>query len=907
MTTPTSDLVIPELLQGQWTTALICTYGADLTFFETRLLGQLAQIPLRIVLADDVHLAETLAESARTGQRHRFANRSYVAAPVRHPRAAHGKLIALLGPTNGLLVVGSGNLGYEGYAAPGELWHIYAYSDEQPQNMQEFAAARSHIDGLASRGLLDPPVVELLRTVWGQAPWLAPEPTPPTAVRSNLDRPLIDQLRDAVTDPVDELIAHAPFHDADCAALQELIRGFQPKRTRLLLTDATSADPAAIQRVMQAAPQPVLERVHVKDEPGAYIHAKWVHLIHSSSETLLTGSANLSRTALLHSADNGNVEIGIISVGGRGSFEPLYAHLDRSRIDDPASLKIAYQSSAPEKPVEEAHRVIMWSRLDGQSLTLVFNHPLTDDVDIEVQDHTSTALTWNSKSLDGVHVRLVLTKDSADRLAEGGRVQVRLDGEGNQFSHSWPYHLEHLRGRLDKAGQRNHLAQMADLPEQDTELYELLQELDATLIIDRASVWRIAKRNEPVKVETNEGSEPTIKLEDLDWTRVRRDHRYGAYFGGGLAPGVAATDIQVILAAITGRLGDIGVVDPSTPQDDEAELAKEGDNTSSDVEEDDQEDELEDELTRRRLPISTRTRMAFDRFSRRYSEALEDTAFIEELGPIPAATNAIIFNHLLARLQARNAISPAVATSARLATWAFLWGSASHPGITAAADDDAAEVIQQILRDANARVATARGLAAIAEGAVAEGQVPKLRDLARRLLVDDDFGMDRDLLEDAAGNPTLARGILDSLSRIAAPGTPVEILDVVVADQGIARRTVHWRHETVRRAGAKYDSTTFVISEAVERLTPGLAVELLSQVAVAACFAGHPSSYCRIRFEGNGRSVAYWDGDAQYGVVMVDGDVKDLAALDIPWPSWLRKVRHMHAELAQRSPVANLA
>ena len=903
MTTPTSDLVIPELLQGQWTTALICTYGADLTFFETRLLGQLAQIPLRIVLADDVRLAKTLAESARTGQRHRFANRSYVAAPVRHPRAAHGKLIALLGPTNGLLVVGSGNLGYEGYAAPGELWHIYAYSDEQPHNLQEFAAARSHIDGLASRGLLDPPVVELLRTAWGQAPWLAPEPTPPTAVRSNLDGPLIDQLRDAVTDPVDELIAHAPFHDADCAALQELIRRFQPKRTRLLLTDATSADPAAIQRVMEAAPQPVFERVQVKDEPSAYIHAKWVHLIHNSSETLLTGSANLSRTALLHSADNGNVEIGIISVGARGSFDPLYAHLDRSRIDDPASLKIAYQSSAPDEPVEEAHPVVMWSRLDGQALTLVFNHPLTDDVDIEVQDHTSTALTWNSKSLDGAQVRLVLTKDSADRLAEGGRIQVRLDGEGNRFSHSWPYHLEHLRGRLDKAGQRNHLAHIADLPEQDTELYELLRELDATLIIDRASVWRIAKSNEPVKVETNEACERTINLEDLDWTRVRRDHRYRAYFGGGLAPGVAPTDIQVILAAIAGRLGDIGVVDPSAPQDDDAELAKEGDNKSSDVEDDDQ----EDELLRRRLPISTRTRMAFDRFSRRYSEALDDTAFIEELGPIPAATNAIIFNHLLARLQARNAISPDVATSARLATWTFLWGGASHPGITAAADDDAAEVIRQILRDADARVATARGLAAVAEGAVAEGEVPKLRDLARRLLLDDDFGMDPDLLEDAAGNPTLARGILNSLSRIAAPETPVEILDVVVADQGIARRTVHWRHETVRRAGANYDSVTFVISEALERLTPEVAIELLGRVAVAAFFGGHPSSYRRIRFEGNGRSVAFWDGDAQYGVVMVDGDVKDLAALDIPWPSWLRKVELMRAELAQRSPVANLA
>jgi hypothetical protein len=140
---PRRDVVLPELLQGQWTTALICTYVADLTFFENRLLSQLAQVPLRVIMADDERLASTLGEAARTGQRHRLANRAYVAAPLRHPRSARAKLILLLGPSNGLLIVGSGNLGYEGYAAPGELWHVFAYSEDSPQHLNEFASARS--------------------------------------------------------------------------------------------------------------------------------------------------------------------------------------------------------------------------------------------------------------------------------------------------------------------------------------------------------------------------------------------------------------------------------------------------------------------------------------------------------------------------------------------------------------------------------------------------------------------------------------------------------------------------------------------------------------------------------------------------------------------------------------------
>ena len=82
---PRPDVVIPELLQGQWTTTLICTFGVNLTFFETRLMSQLAQVPLRIILADIQQLASTLGEAARTGQRHRLANKAYVAAPIGIP------------------------------------------------------------------------------------------------------------------------------------------------------------------------------------------------------------------------------------------------------------------------------------------------------------------------------------------------------------------------------------------------------------------------------------------------------------------------------------------------------------------------------------------------------------------------------------------------------------------------------------------------------------------------------------------------------------------------------------------------------------------------------------------------------------------------------------------------------
>jgi hypothetical protein len=906
---PRPSVVIPDLLQGQWTTTLICTFGVNLTFFETRLMSQLAQVPLRIILADDQQLASALGEAARTGQRHRLANKAYVAAPIRHSRAAHGKLMLLLGPASGRLIIGSGNLGYDGYASPGELWHVFAYNDDQPQHLNEFAAARSFIDGLASRQLLDPPVVELLYTAWGAATWLPERPTAPAMISSNLDRPLIEQLRDLAPDPVTELVAHAPFHDAECAALQELITTFEPEQVRLLVTDATSADPASITRTLGGDTNRIIELVQVKDEPAAYIHAKWVHLIHPDAETLLTGSANLSRSALLRSSSNGNIEIGLVSTGPAGTFDGLYAHLQRKQVNDVSSLGISYQGSTEDDTPEVAsYPVALWSRLDRDILKITFSDVMPEATTVSLEDHAGRALVVVSTSIHGATVIVHLDKESADRLADGGRVSVRIESHPDQLRFTWPYQLSHLRGRLDIAGRRERLPRIGNLPEQDAELYELLQELDQTLIIDRKSAWRIVK---PGSVPKDDDGEPeSIRWEDLDWDRVRRDPRYDGYFTRRHAAGLPPTDIQVILAAIAGRLGDLGMGTARPETEDEEDLAHEGD-TGLSSESEDADEELEDELARRRLPISTRTRMAFDRFVRRYASALTDSAFIDELGLIPAATNAVVFDHLLSRLLERDCVSPQRAIDAQIATWRFLWRNEDLSAVREHPDDETGEAIRHMLSDVGARATTLRGLVASLDYAVEHDTKIALRDTARHLLTDAGFGLDAALLSEAAGGHTMAPEFLDALSQIAEPITAGEILEYVLAPYGIPRSSAEWRTDWIRRMGrgkpSGYRSTTFVISTPVEGLSVQRAHEVLERVAVAAYFARHDTTYVRARFEGNGRAVAYWDQDTESGVVMIDGDIEDLDSFNPSWPDWKVRVDELESQLSDLSPAEQSA
>lgn len=891
--TPRPNLLVPELLQGTWTTALISTFGADLTFFETRLLRQLAQVPLRLVLADNDRLEAKLLEAGRTGKLHREANRTYVAAPIRHRFAAHGKMILLLGPRTGRLIVGSGNLGYEGYASPGELWHVFAYSDDEPRHANEFAAARAYFEELCERQSLDPPAAEILRKSWDTAPWIPPTPSGPTSIRSNLSQALIGQLRETITEPVDVLIAHAPFHDAECAALRELIAVCNPTTVRLLVTPSTSADPASIRAVLGEDTSRSVELIAVREEPSSYIHAKWVHLVHRETETLLSGSANLSRAALLRSSESGNIEVGVLSQGPRGAFQAIYEHLSLSKVtDDLASLGIRYDDAGPEQPALQANGPrVLWSRLDGRQLSITLDQEVAASTSIELEDHSGRPLTATAFEFSAEIVIVTLDQESAARVADGGRVCVRLEDVEGGDQYTWPYQMTSLRGRLDKASQRELLPLVGELPEQDAELLQLLHQLDETLIIDHESIWGIVQPDRTA--EDVESDQSSVALKELDWDRVRRDPRYTGYLAGTLTSGLTPTDVQVVLAAISGRLGEIGMSSSGSGPSDDENLAHEGD-TELSPDDEELDDELEDELIRRQLPVSTRTKMAYDRFIRRYASAVRDSAFLDEMGPIVAAINAVIFDHLLAQLLQRGIVNVPLAVDARVATWTLLWGGRDSQGIMVGASDETRGLIAARLDQARVRVTTLQGLTAAVEVAVDAQTHAALQQAARHLFVDSEFGLSSALLMQATdGDASVAEAMLDGMLHLAEPGSGEEILDYVLEPFAIARSAAHWETGEVMRAGSEYKARILVLGETIPGLTSSTARALLARVMAAAFFDGHSGDYIRARFKGNGNDVVFWDADAASGISLIGGEEEHFVEFVADFPDWERRRRDL--------------
>ena len=177
------------------------------------------------------------------------------------------------------MAVGSGNLGMDGYASQGECFTLYRWSEDNTEHLGAFTAAKEFITGILDRGLVDDVIRPRVQQAWQDAPWIYRPPAPgPRPVRHNLDRPLLDQLTEAIGGrPVDELVIHAPFSTTTARALAELIEQADPRHLQVLLQERiTSVNPHQLGHVLASAGCAVDVRSVQAEEPGTFLHAKFV-------------------------------------------------------------------------------------------------------------------------------------------------------------------------------------------------------------------------------------------------------------------------------------------------------------------------------------------------------------------------------------------------------------------------------------------------------------------------------------------------------------------------------------------------------------------------------------------------------------------------------------------------------
>ena len=294
------------------------TFTIDIAGFDDYLFPKLGAPPLNAtVLVDGDRLNayyRSAAERDETAPASR-AGQHYALRPVHwNGNAFHAKTYVSGTKKGGRLVVGSGNLGLSGISEGNEVACLF--SSDDPAACPSIAAWTAWMDRLVSL-LGDEVVGDRWARALSTCPWLQAADGGTTYFHHNLDQPLLDQLLAAAPRKADQLLIGAPFFDQDAEVVATLVRELEPREVLCHLGDNASVDGEALMRALS----PVRRVYYLGPDPDAYVHAKLIAIVRGDDALVMSGSANLSRAAMLYAGSHGNCETAV-----RGRAAAAQAH-----------------------------------------------------------------------------------------------------------------------------------------------------------------------------------------------------------------------------------------------------------------------------------------------------------------------------------------------------------------------------------------------------------------------------------------------------------------------------------------------------------------------------------------------------------------------------------------------------
>jgi hypothetical protein len=391
--------LLTRSVRGLW----ITSYSFGLRLFDQYVLRMVSQGPLNaVVLADREKLAEVWRNlpagdeylAKKAGRRYLLRGVSPAGGGAFHP-----KTYLFARAEGATLLVGSGNLSREGIDRGHEVFTSF-----DSERAEDLPTMRAWAEWMSR--LVEQEDDEVLRRRWlalrEDNPWMVGS-REGSALVTNDQESMIDQLVARLSDRVVELHVTAPFFDRNAVALRELIRRCEPEHLELYVGGGVNVHGPSLAAALDEA-----KAVQVRTyEPHSFVHAKLIGTVERDGRGfLLSGSPNLSSAALLGvctAARGGNWEAAVLREGTgeqvRAVFEgnPKLSLVELSRetvesfefeederpasggVDLRAAVwrddgRVAITCSAPEKLPADAR--LSWAvgsqtaTLDGEGVTV---------------------------------------------------------------------------------------------------------------------------------------------------------------------------------------------------------------------------------------------------------------------------------------------------------------------------------------------------------------------------------------------------------------------------------------------------------------------------------------------------------------------------------------------------------
>jgi hypothetical protein len=349
---------------GRWTSFFTTTYSIELEFFDEYLFRRLGEPPLNAtVLIDAGTHARLWTSGGDQTRRLRRANRDYLLRPVLFGKGAfHPKTYLLGNASEGILLVGSGNLTLSGVERGREVFS--ALRSTNPDEVGSIRGWREWMDGIVERLADEEVTYRWLRLRRECGDWLGGDTANSRFIGSG-ERSILDQFIDGVDRRVEELHVMAPFYDRDALALKTLLDRFRPARLHLYLGARTSVHGPALAAVIAGFDGQVSL---LEIDPLEFVHAKLVGVVSGDYGRVLVGSANLSQAALLGTSELwANVEACVAVELSADETKQMFVPPDHSWREISLDRVTELEFRADERPFGfRVHLKAAWPEPDGR-------------------------------------------------------------------------------------------------------------------------------------------------------------------------------------------------------------------------------------------------------------------------------------------------------------------------------------------------------------------------------------------------------------------------------------------------------------------------------------------------------------------------------------------------------------
>jgi HKD family nuclease len=320
--------------------SLLMTYCASLSFFEQDVLPYLQQVGEGsvTVLLDDAHYEASFSDLVRgAGTRYRLH-------PVRLPNKSsnfHPKLYLFLDGRRIDLLVGSANLTPSGFRANAEIIDRLSLS---PERRDDCAAISQYASMLRLLRSLDPclpdQVFQQIEEIAGHLEQLVENEATPLSgpwFLHTIQETLLAQVARLIPQAnIRHITAISPFFDEQSLAVLKLAETYEKAKIRLIKgAEHESLNGKALMKLGSRIT--VEEWGSLADEEQRRLHAKLLVFRSDSDEWIVSGSANLTRSAWLSTAVSsntaGNVEAVVVRRSAPGYTAALLKSINTTKVD----------------------------------------------------------------------------------------------------------------------------------------------------------------------------------------------------------------------------------------------------------------------------------------------------------------------------------------------------------------------------------------------------------------------------------------------------------------------------------------------------------------------------------------------------------------------------------------------